>query len=166
MSTPNFVLRTARFDELASIAAMAKRIWNVHYLPIIGQVQVDYMLELMYSESALQQQVRDGQVFYIGAFDGKDVGYVSVSKKETGVYFLHKFYIETAIQGKGLGKLFFEELLKNYVDLNTFYLTVNRKNFKSINFYFKLGFVIEEVKDFDIGSGFLMEDFVMRWQKR
>jgi diamine N-acetyltransferase len=163
MSTPNFVLRLARLDELAAIAAMAKRIWNVHYLPIIGQVQVDYMLELMYSESALQHQVREGQVFYIGSLHGRDVGYISVSLKEQSVYFLHKFYIETDVQGKGLGKLFFEELLKIYADLNTFYLTVNRKNFKSINFYFKLGFVIEEVKDFDIGSGFLMEDFVMRW---
>jgi diamine N-acetyltransferase len=46
-------------------------------------------------------------------------------------------------------------------DTSELRLTVNRKNFKAINFYFKNGFIIESVKDFDIGNGYLMEDFVM-----
>jgi RimJ/RimL family protein N-acetyltransferase len=40
-------------------------------------------------------------------------------------------------------------------------LTVNRQNFKSINFYFKNGFKIEKVEDFDIGNGYWMNDFIM-----
>ena len=44
-------------------------------------------------------------------------------------------------------------------------LTVNRQNFKSINFYFKNGFKIEQVADFDIGNGYVMNDFVMVWRK-
>jgi hypothetical protein len=40
-------------------------------------------------------------------------------------------------------------------------LTVNRKNFKAINFYFKNGYIIESVEDFDIGESYLMNDFVM-----
>jgi ribosomal protein S18 acetylase RimI-like enzyme len=43
----------------------------------------------------------------------------------------------------------------------TIRLTVNRQNYKSINFYFKNGFKIERVEDFDIGSGFWMNDFIM-----
>ena len=43
----------------------------------------------------------------------------------------------------------------------TLRLTVNRQNYKSINFYFKNGFVIEKTADFDIGSGYFMNDFVM-----
>jgi len=40
-------------------------------------------------------------------------------------------------------------------------LQVNRKNYKAINFYFKNGFTIESVGDFDIGGGYYMNDFVM-----
>ena len=45
---------------------------------------------------------------------------------------------------------------------NCFKLTVNRQNFKSINFYFKNGFTIESVADFDIGNGYVMNDFIMK----
>jgi ribosomal protein S18 acetylase RimI-like enzyme len=45
--------------------------------------------------------------------------------------------------------------------INAMRLQVNRKNVKAINFYFKNGFVIEDAKDFDIGSGYFMKDFVM-----
>ena len=44
-------------------------------------------------------------------------------------------------------------------------LTVNRKNFKAINFYFKQGFIIEEVKDFDIGNNYEMNDFIMLYKR-
>ena len=45
-------------------------------------------------------------------------------------------------------------------------LTVNRQNFKSINFYFKNGFKIDHVEDFDIGNGYVMNDFVMLWENK
>jgi hypothetical protein len=37
-------------------------------------------------------------------------------------------------------------------------------NYKAINFYFKNGFTIEKVADFDIGDGYFMNDFVMIWE--
>ena len=43
-------------------------------------------------------------------------------------------------------------------------LTVNRQNYKAINFYFKLGFKIQTVADFDIGNGYVMNDFVMFYE--
>ena len=57
-------------------------------------------------------------------------------------------------------------LLDLFPDLNTMRLTVNRSNFKSINFYFKLGFIIEEVKDFDIGNNYFMNDFIMIYKRK
>ena len=39
-------------------------------------------------------------------------------------------------------------------------LQVHRQN-KARNFYEKLGFVIIKEKDFDIGNGFFMNDYVM-----
>jgi RimJ/RimL family protein N-acetyltransferase len=58
------------------------------------------------------------------------------------------------------------KLLVDELKADRMTLTVNRKNHKSINFYFKNGFRIEEVKDFDIGNGYKMEDFIMTWKRR
>ncbi|TND10071.1 MAG: acetyltransferase family protein [Bacteroidetes bacterium] len=143
------------------ISELARRIWNDHYLPIIGQDQVNYMLALMYSPAALHQQMEDGHVFFLVREKEKPVGYISLSTKESSRYFLHKFYIETNDQRKGIGTDVFHKTTALFPGMREMRLTVNRKNFKSVNFYFKLGFRIEEVKDFDIGGGYLMEDFIM-----
>jgi diamine N-acetyltransferase len=84
-----------------------------------------------------------------------------LSKDEKDEYFLHKFYVEVDEQGKGFGTKLFEHIVKELKDARSIRLTVNRKNYKAINFYFKNGFVIDEVADFDIGKGYFMNDFVM-----
>jgi RimJ/RimL family protein N-acetyltransferase len=64
-------------------------------------------------------------------------------------------------QGEGYGTEFLQEMISKLDRPVIIRLTVNRQNFKSINFYFKNGFVIEKVADFDIGGGYIMNDFVM-----
>ena len=58
---------------------------------------------------------------------------------------------------------FFDFILREYVP-QEIRLQVNRQNFKAINFYFKAGFKIEKVADFDIGDGYFMNDFIMIWE--
>jgi ribosomal protein S18 acetylase RimI-like enzyme len=69
--------------------------------------------------------------------------------------------VEAQEQGKGVGAQLLEYILDSNKNLETLELTVNRQNYKAINFYFKSGFVIKEVADFDIGEGYWMNDFVM-----
>jgi hypothetical protein len=57
-------------------------------------------------------------------------------------------------------------LLLHYPDLQEVRLAVNRKNYKSINFYFKIGFIIDHCMDVAIGNGFYMNDFEMIWKKK
>ena len=69
-------------------------------------------------------------------------------------------------QRKSLGTAVMQEIeneIKVTQEVNNYKirLTVNRQNFKAINFYFKNGFTIESVEDFDIGESYLMNDFVM-----
>ena len=40
-------------------------------------------------------------------------------------------------------------------------LTVNRRNIKAINFYFKAGYQIRSAVDISIGRGFTLNDFIM-----
>lgn len=164
-TTTSFQLRIATSSDVDSISQLAERIWLKHYTAIIGTAQIDYMLNLFYSATALHEQIQEGQVFHLIYSEDHLIGYVAVSKKAEGDYFLNKFYIDQSHQGKGLGKAVFKAIISEYSQLKTLRLTVNRKNYTSINFYFRLGFLIEKVEDFDIGNGYLMEDFVMKWSR-
>ena len=45
--------------------------------------------------------------------------------------------------------------------LSTLMLQVNKQNIKAISFYRKAGFSVREEAVFDIGNGFVMDDYVM-----
>lgn len=159
-------LRLASSPDIPLIARLADRIWRVHYASIISADQIEYMLKMMYSEENLAKQMEEGYFFFLVEADGRTIGYISIGKKSEGEYFLSKFYMEIAEQGKGYGKEAFAALVNYFPDLKTMRLQVNRKNFKSVNFYFRVGFVIEDSKDFDLGGGYSMDDFVMVFVRR
>ncbi|MES2763791.1 MAG: GNAT family N-acetyltransferase, partial [Bacteroidota bacterium] len=92
--------------------------------------------------------------------DERSIGFISVSSENKTNYFLHKFYIDQQRSNKGIGTEVLNLLIQE-VAPKLLTLTVNRQNFKSINFYFKNGFKIDRVEDFDIGNGYQMNDFVM-----
>lgn len=155
----------ASAEQLPEIAILAYKIWNVHYPPIVGQAQVDYMLERFYDLDSLKKQQGEGQAFYLIQHEGRHVGFLAISRKGPHDFFIHKFYIDSEEQGKGLGQKVFDQILGLFKDEHpVIQLTVNRQNHKAINFYFKIGFRIREVADFDIGNGYLMNDFVMEWK--
>ena len=160
------ILKPATEKDFSTIEKLAHIIWQKHYVPIIGEKQVSYMLNKMYSAEALQKQIHEGQHFYMIIQDDKEQGFISVSSSNTKDLMLHKFYILQEKQNTGLGTLVFRKILEELYSPKTIRLTVNRQNYKSINFYFKLGFKIEKAEDFDIGDNYLMNDFVMLWQNK
>jgi diamine N-acetyltransferase len=155
-------LKNASVQDIPSIQQLAAKIWAEHYTPIIGEAQIDYMLGLFYSEKSLSAQMSEGQVFYLIENEGLIEGFLSVTIKDEEEFFIHKFYVDA--RGKGMGKKVFEMLLSFSPQTKTIRLNVNKHNFKSINFYFKLGFQIENTAVFDIGNGYVMDDFRMVWK--
>ncbi|MCC7233429.1 MAG: GNAT family N-acetyltransferase [Bacteroidia bacterium] len=153
--------RQAGVDDIPLIQQLAETIWRDHYIPIIGEKQVSYMLKKMYGKESLLQQMQESHVFYLLFQQFTPLGFISLSRKTEDHYFLHKFYILREHQGKGLGTCFFQRIVKSHPDMKSLRLTVNRQNFRAVNFYFSLGFTIESVEDFDIGNGFFMNDFIM-----
>ncbi len=147
--------------DIPVIHDLARRIWNQHYPAIITQQQIDYMLDKMYSAEALASQMDQGHQFRIVSEGAAPLGYLSFSDQGNGDFFLHKFYIDTTLHRKGIGSRFFDQVFGGIPGLQRIRLTVNRKNNTAINFYFRKGFVIEEVKDFDIGNGYEMNDFIL-----
>jgi ribosomal protein S18 acetylase RimI-like enzyme len=148
-------------SELRELALLAHRIWNDHYPPIIGQKQVDFMLERMYSIESLKDQIYNNNNIFICTFLRSEmVGFISYSKTNEDDYIIHKLYVNTKLHKRGIGRSLFTHVFGN-MEFNTIRLTVNRQNYTAINFYFRIGFIIEKIIDIDIGEGFFMNDFVM-----
>jgi ribosomal protein S18 acetylase RimI-like enzyme len=162
MSVTETLLKPASTEDIKTIQALAHKIWTEHYTPIIGDVQVNYMLEKIYSEQALLKQINEGPQQFFLIQNGSEIqGYLSFETENENKGFINKFYLLSETRRSGLGKQVFEALCSIYNSTKEIRLQVNRQNYKAINFYFKMGFVIESCADFDIGDGYFMNDFIM-----
>jgi diamine N-acetyltransferase len=140
------------------------KVWPQTYIPIIGEVQVSYMLESFYApESLINQMTTLEHQFLVGCYLGEPVSFASFSKIREGIYKLHKIYILPSVQGKGIGKA----LLTDIVDRirlkggDKLELNVNIYNTNAQSFYERYGFRHLRSEDIDIGSGFFMNDHVL-----
>jgi GNAT superfamily N-acetyltransferase len=156
----NLIFKLGTEKDIPVIAALAYKIWHEHYPSIITHEQIDYMLNMWNSEDATTQQLKAGVRFFIAWLDDEPVAYAGIQVKG-GYNFLNKFYVDVAHHRGGIGKDFFAYLLQQMNRALPVKLQVNRQNYKAINFYFKNGFTIEQVADFDIGNNYYMNDFVM-----
>lgn len=160
-----YQINAATVNDIPVIQALADKIWRPTYQSILTSAQMEYMLDMMYSANALQQQMTEKQhQFLILLDDAQPIGYAAYSTTTTpNVYKLHKIYIDLGYQGKGVGKLLLLEVIdqvkKRGADILE--LDVNKYN-KAKFFYEKQGFSVYTERDTDIGQGYLMEDFVMR----
>jgi ribosomal protein S18 acetylase RimI-like enzyme len=120
------------------------------------------MMEQMYSEDSLLQQMDKGHQFIIINENEKPVGFASYGETVSGIFKLHKIYILPSRQGKGAGRFAIEQIIADILPqgAKTLRLNVNRHN-KAKNFYEKLGFEVAATEDIDIGNGFFMNDYVM-----
>lgn len=150
-------------DEINKTVILAKEIWNQHYVQIIGQDQVDYMLDKFQSESAIDTQIKqEGYQYYQVYHQRILVGYFSFKLKGTEL-FLSKIYLTLNQRGKGLGKEMLQFIISKAVELGCekVRLTVNKYNSKSIEAYERSGFTKIDSVVMDIGGGYVMDDFVM-----
>lgn len=156
------VIKKVGTESIPVIKSIAETTWPVAYGEILTAAQLRYMLELIYSESSLDNQMQKGQQFIIGYNENNPVAFAAYSTKEnsTSIYKLHKIYILPNQQGKGLGKLLIDYIVQDIAPCTTLHLNVNRHN-KARFFYEKLGFKIIAEEDIDIGNGHFMNDYVM-----
>lgn len=156
------VIRTAVSDDIALIRDIAEKTWPVAYGNIISAAQIRYMLDMIYSDAALLEQMAKGHQFYIAEYHQKPVGFASVSNEEAEGCKLNKLYILPAIQKTGAGKALLQEVI-DYTRAQKqtrLFLQVNKEN-KAKDFYEKMGFTIERAYKLDIGEGFVMDDYIM-----
>ncbi|MBE8724203.1 GNAT family N-acetyltransferase [Flavobacterium hungaricum] len=155
----------ASIEDIAKIQEIAKITWPITYGEILTVAQLDYMLDLIYSTEALSKQIQHKeQLFYLISDADSIIGFIGIEHhyKNEAVTKIHKIYLLPETQGKGYGKIVFEEIAKMASENNSKELLLNVNRFNTaLNFYKKLGFEIKETVDIEIGNGYLMEDYVM-----
>jgi diamine N-acetyltransferase len=151
--------------EYTIVHELAYEIWPHAFKDILSPVQINYMLEMMYSLPAIKEQVEQkGHCYVLAKDDNRYVGYVSyeINCKTQGKTKLHKIYVLPELQGQGVGKIFVNYVAdKARENGNKYlYLNVNRFN-NAVKFYEAMGFKIIAEEDIDIGNGYYMNDFIM-----
>jgi RsiW-degrading membrane proteinase PrsW (M82 family)/ribosomal protein S18 acetylase RimI-like enzyme len=156
-------LRKAETSDIPLIQKMAHEIWPVAYGSILPKEQIDYMLELIYSNTALTTQMQKGDEFILVYDEELPVGFASFGLTEPGVFKLYKLYVSTSQQGRGTGRFVIDQLTRAMKSkgATALRLNVNRHN-PAINFYEKLGFIVLQEEDIDIGNNYWMNDYVMQ----
>jgi GNAT superfamily N-acetyltransferase len=158
------IIRATEAD-LAAIAELAGVIWRACYPDIITRAQIDYMLEWMYAPGVLRDEIHSQGIRYDCLFvDGKLAGFASCGPaSEPGVTKLHKLYLLPELHGRGLGSRLLQycEREARKLGARRLILSVNKRNAKAITAYQRNGFAVADSVVTDIGSGFVMDDFVM-----
>jgi ribosomal protein S18 acetylase RimI-like enzyme len=159
-------LRPATPSDFQAIRDVVYEVWPIAYREMITQEQIAYMLTMMYSDESLMRQVTEEQcVFLVCESPDRIEGFASYSDLGNGIYKLHKLYVYTTMHGRGVGKVLLQEVKEAVVRAggSSIELQVNKRNVAQ-HFYRKQGFEIERELVLDIGDGFVMDDFIMRWQ--
>ena len=158
------IIRYADSEDINTIGFLAHEIWPKTYGQILSEAQLQYMLHLIYAPSSLKKQMQvQKHQFLLAELDEEPVGFASFSASTVqGVYKLHKIYVRTDIQGKGMGKALIDAVVEAIKPLKatSLHLNVNRHN-KAKTFYEKFGFQVIGEEDIDIGNGYFMNDYVM-----
>ena len=63
------ISRVTDAGDVALVAGLAEEIWNQHFVGIIGQGQVDYMLGKFQSAEAIAGQIAEGYEYYLVRVD-------------------------------------------------------------------------------------------------
>lgn len=154
--------------DITLIRELARSSWEHAYAEILSAEQMEYMLSTMYSAEEIAGQLQQpGYHYYLIKDESNDsydgfIGYENGYEEKTTK--LHRIYLIPESKGKGAGKNalgFLKEKAAEYGD-NRIILNVNKHN-PARNFYELQGFSVYDEGVFDIGNGFVMDDYLMEF---
>ena len=162
-------IKVTEEEQIEKIAEIAAPIWHETYDCINGVASTDYMIEKFQSVPAIHRQMEsEGYVYYMMLSLVQD-NYIATRRygllpHKEGKMFLSKLYVSAAHRSRGLPRAAFDfvETLCQAEKLPAIYLTVNKKNFHAIEVYKYFGFHQTDAVVTDIGSGFVMNDYIMQ----
>ena len=153
-------------ENITLIKEIAEKSWRKHYPGILSNEQIEYMLEQMYSETELQNHFENPNYhYYLLGDEEKTLGIMGFENHyQEKTTKLHRIYLLEEAKGKGVGK-FAINFLKNQAKESgdqRIILNVNKQN-PSYYFYVSQGFKVYEEGVFEIGNGYVMDDYLMEY---
>jgi ribosomal protein S18 acetylase RimI-like enzyme len=156
------MIRSAIINDIAIIQNIAKTTWPVAYGDMISKDQLDYMLNLMYSDDSLMKQMEKGHHFYLYEIAGDPIGFASVSNEGEYIFKLNKLYVLPSAQKIGAGKNLLQKVIEhaNAENGKQIILQVNKQNIAKA-FYLKHGFTVLREDILELEHGYIMDDYIM-----
>lgn len=146
------------------IRKIAFETWPSAFSTILSPDQIDYMLGMMYSPEVLLQEISDRNIQYF--MIGESAGFTALEMNYLPDLLyakIHKIYLSPPSQKGGKGKQTIRYLsdLARVAGQDALILNVNKHN-PAIRFYERTGFHKWKSEVIDIGSGFVMDDYIFR----
>ncbi len=156
------MIRSATFNDIAIIQNIAKTTWPIAYGDIISKDQLDYMLNLMYSDDSLLKQMEKGHQFYLFCLADTPIAFASVSNEGERIFKLNKLYVLPSTQKTGAGKALLQKVIEHAKSENgkQIILQVNKQNIAK-EFYLKQGFIVLKEDILELEHGYVMDDYIM-----
>ena len=165
-------VRPARPEDVSAVADLAKRTWSDAFGG--GASRDDQTTELeegrseRYFAAALHEKtilVAEADRVLVGYVQFGDVGIPEV-EAHPGDQEFQRLYVETALQGQGLGRMLMEAALRHpqLADARRIFLQVLDKNERAVSLYESFGFQRIGTTTFTVGAE-MMEDLVMLLDK-
>lgn len=170
MPPANTVLSPVKEADFPVLRELASMIWRRHYADIIPAAQIDFMLAGRMCDRTLHLQAdATDRWLELLRVSNMPVGYCATELADDcraeGVpaMKLGQLYVLDTHRGLGLGRFMLSHVERRARELgrHKLWLQVNRRNVSAIDFYEAMGFTKAREAVFDIGSGFVMDDYVM-----
>ena len=159
--------------DFTVLRELAGTIWRQHYAGIISAAQIEYMLAGRFTDEALRKHMQAADRWLeLLRVSGTPVGYCGYelaeidsdsSEPSPTAMKLGQLYVLESHRGMGLGRFMLGHIESRASELGReiIWLQVNKENTGAIEFYRAAGFEVVREAVFDIGGGFVMDDYVM-----
>jgi diamine N-acetyltransferase len=161
-------IRPAEQADVPALAALARRTWADAFGWSVGPQDLAAELENR-SEASFAEGLHarttlvaeDGNAL-VGYVQFGDVAIAEVDA-QPGDQELHQLYVDTTLQGQGIGRALMEAALAHprIAEAKRIYLQVWERNERAVQLYEDLGFKVVGTTTFTIGSGQSADDLVM-----
>jgi ribosomal protein S18 acetylase RimI-like enzyme len=163
-------------SDFAVLRELAGTIWRKHYAAIVSAAQIEYMLAGRCSDETLREHMQAADKWLeLLRVSGTPVGYCGCelagmdgdgNEVTPAAMKLGQLYVLESNRGMGLGRFMLGHIERRARNLgrHVLWLQVNKRNTGAIAFYRSAGFGVVREAVFEIGGGFIMDDYVMARQ--
>ena len=154
-------VRPATAGDAPALSALATRTWVDAFGASVSAEDAAAEVEATRSEAYFTAALEDRTIL-VAEVEGALAGYVELGDAE-----VNRLYVETRLQGRGIGRFLMEAALSHprLAGARRVSLQVWEENVRALRLYESLGFRVVGTTAFTIGSGELVEDLVLALER-